>query len=254
MTMFGETYARLYDEFHTHKDYASECDLIERAWGRFGRDPITRVLDLGCGTGGHALVLAQRGYTVTGVDQSAAMVRIAAAKAADAGLTTTWIVGDLRAVDAGGGFDAALVMYSTLGYMLENDDVLSALRNVRRHLRPGGLLMLDVWYGPAVLTIKPSDRVSVVETTQGRMIRTATAELDARHHRCTVHYHLWHLAGDRVAAEDAEQHVVRYFFPLELELMLTQSGFALAALTAFPDLDHAPHEGSWNAFGVAHGI
>ena len=44
-----------------------------------------RILDLGCGTGGHALVLARRGYRITGVDRSASMLEIARRKAKEVG-------------------------------------------------------------------------------------------------------------------------------------------------------------------------
>ncbi|MBI5481610.1 MAG: class I SAM-dependent methyltransferase [Deltaproteobacteria bacterium] len=251
MTLFAEPYARVYDCFQARKDYAREADLIEGVFRRCGGGSIERVLDVGCGTGGHALILARRGYRVTGLDQSVDMLRRAEAKAAAAGLAATWVNGDLRSFAVDGGFDAALVMYSTLGYMLENDDVLSALRNVRRHLRAGGLLLFDVWYGPAVLTIKPSDRTTVVEVSDGTVTRTVKVELDARHHRCAVQYHFRHQSGSLAAQESEELHLVRYFFPLELELMLGQTGFALAALTAFPEVDRPPDLDSWNVLGVA---
>lgn len=115
-------------------------------------------------------------------------------------------------------------------------------------------MAFDVWYGPAVLNIRPSDRAKVVPALGGKVIRMVTPRLDVRRHTCEVHYHLWRLTGDHVDAETEELHPVRYFFPMELELMLSQSGFALASLTAFPTLDHPADETTWNVFGVAHAM
>ena len=68
---------------------------------------------------------------------------------------------------SGGKFDAALMMFAVLGYQVENDDVLAALRTARRHLEPGGLFIFDVWYGPAVLHQRPSERVKIIPGRDG---------------------------------------------------------------------------------------
>src|SRR6266498_3666978 len=80
--VFGSNYADAYDILYHDKDYAVECDLIERLFQRFGDDSIASVLDLGCGTGNHSLLLDQRGYEVVGVDRSASMLDHARRKAA----------------------------------------------------------------------------------------------------------------------------------------------------------------------------
>jgi SAM-dependent methyltransferase len=254
VAIFSEAYANYYDQLHADKDYVGECDLIEEAFRRFGTSQIHKVVDLGCGTGNHSIPLAQRGYSVTGVDLSAQMLRLARRKANLAHVKVKWIKGDICNVYAGGPFGAGLLMFSVLGYFLSNEDVLAALGNVRRHIRLGGLLAFDFWYGPAVLTIRPSDRIKIITLDDGKVIRTATARLSSRHHICEVHYHLWQLNGNRVMAEREELHTVRYFFPMELELMLSQSGFSLTSLTAFPTLNRAADESTWNAFGVASAI
>jgi hypothetical protein len=109
----------------------------------------------------------------------------------------------------------------------------------------------DVWYGPAVLTIRPDDRVKVTSIEKGTLVRVATGKLDVRQQLCEVRYRLWHLAEDRVVSETDELHRMRFFFPLELELALTGSGLALQSLTAFPHLDRPADETTWNALLVA---
>jgi SAM-dependent methyltransferase len=254
MKVFGETYANQYDELVRDKDYQRECDLIEQVFKRFGTGEIRTLVDFGCGTGNHSLPLAQRGYQVTGVDLSADMLSVAQRKSEDANVQVTWLEGDVRNVQAGGPFDAALFMFAVLGYQLSNEDMMATLNNARRHVRPGGLLAFDVWYGPAVLSVKPSNGVKVVPLSGGQVIRVVNSQLDSRHHLCTVNYHLWRLMGDRVEAESEESHVVRYFFPMELGLMLNQSGFALESLTAFPTLDKPADETTWNVLGVARAV
>jgi SAM-dependent methyltransferase len=250
--VFGDLYAAHYDSLYGGKDYAAETSLIERAFDRFGdRAGISTVLDLGCGTGTHALMLGQRGFRVTGVDASPSMLRAAAAKAAAAGHAGTWVEGDIRSVDLEREFDAVVFMFAVLGYMVENADLSAAFQNARRHLRPGGLVAFDVWYGPAVLTHRPTDALRVIGTPRGRLIRATRCALEIRRHLCHVTFTLLDVEDGRVRGEAEETHSTRFFFPLELEHHLTLAGFELRSLTAFPTLDKDPDDQSWYVFVVA---
>ena len=148
MMVYGETYADQYDQLYSDKDYRGECDLIEQAFHRYGTGEIRTIVDFGCGTGNHSIPLAERGYHVMGVDISAEMLRVAREKSTEAGVCIDWVEGDIRNVPTRGTFDAGLFMFAVLGYLLPNEDVMAALSNARRHIRPGGLLVFDVWYGP----------------------------------------------------------------------------------------------------------
>lgn len=242
---FGKEYAGAYDVLYADKNYDAEVDLIEAAIARHGRGPAVAVLDLGCGTAGHAIPLTRRGHVVTGVDLSPGMLEQARAKAASAGVDVELWEGDIRCVELGKHFDVALLMFAVLSYMHGNDDVLAALRTARRHLRDGGLLLLDVWNGPAVLVDPPRDGEKSVGSGAGELRRVARAELDVRRHLCHVHYEL------DGAVQAAETHIVRYYFPLELELFLDVAGFRLLALTPFGALEGEPDERTRNAFVVA---
>jgi SAM-dependent methyltransferase len=250
-TIFGPVYASAYDALYAGKDYDAECDMIEAAFRRHATSPVRSVIDLGCGTGNHALRLARRGYNVTGIDISAEMLRKAYKKLDDATLPVDFRQGDVRYFDADATFDAALLMFAVLGYQHDDDDVLETFRNIRRHLRPGGLLAFDAWHGPGVLADPPGSRSRAVETEQGPMLRSVTSEMDPLRHLCRVHYQLSRIREGGAECVAEETHVVRYFFPDELELQLSVSGLELVALGDFNQPERDPDEWSWNAFGVA---
>jgi SAM-dependent methyltransferase len=248
MTVFASPYANQYDALYDAKDYVAECDLIAAAAARHGV-PINRVLDIGCGTGEHSLEWASRGISSVGVDLSPEMIEIAQRKAAAlaSAVQPEWHVGDARNFEVGGSYDVATMMFAVLGYMNSNEDVLAALKNVRRHLQPGGLFVFDIWYGPAVLSVRPEDRVRVVNSASTQIIRAASTKIDSFRHLAHVTFKLWTLADARYLGYTEETHAMRYFFPQEMKLLLETAGFDVASIRSFPS-GEAVGENTWNAY------
>jgi SAM-dependent methyltransferase len=137
-------YADAYDGLYEDKDYVAECHLIEQIFESYGDGRVQDVLDLGCGSGNHAIPLAQRGYKVVGVDSSPDMLTQARRKAGEIvdDIQIELQEGDLRYLDLDQRFDATLMMFTVLGYQTENRDVVSALKSARHHLHSGGLLII----------------------------------------------------------------------------------------------------------------
>lgn len=257
MSVFNPGYAGGYDQLYLEKDYSGECDLIEQALNLGGRParPI-RLLDVGCGTGGHVLELARRGYEMVGVDQSEAMLELAKNKAKVAGLNQdpSWIVQDARNLTLGTPFDGAVMMFAVLGYLNGNEDILAALSSIRKHLNVGGRFLCDVWWGPAVLTERPGDRVRVVQTPQGQLIRTTHTRLESLTNTAEVQFQLFRVPSQDAGAASNETHRMRYFFGPELHLLFGISGFRIIGLSAFPSLQAALTEHTWNACVLAEAV
>lgn len=255
--VFNSMYASAYDQLYREKHYQDECDLLEGLFRRYSAGPIRKILDVGCGTGNHAVLLAEKGFHVTGVDSSPHMVRVAAGKvrpSASGSANPVFEVGDILKLSLPSHFDVALMMFSVLGYQTKNTEVLRALGNVRHHLHYGGLVLFDTWYGPAVLTQRPGERVILREESNASLLRTSSSWLDVYNHVCNVTFQLWDIRGDRVVAQTRERHVMRFFFPQELELYLHLAGFELLRLGGFPDFDRDPDESTWNVLAVARAV
>ncbi len=252
---FGAAYADHYDAIYHDKDYAAECDLIQRALAECATPPVRSILDLGCGTGRHAELLANRGYFVVGVDRSKPMIDLALARsvAICGSSAPEYHVADLRAFRIDRRFDAATMMFAVLGYQIEDDDVLAALRTARRHLREGGVLLFDCWYGPAVLRQQPSTRAKKFNTLEGPIVRTSRSELNEDRRCISVSFHL--RRADSSGENDVDEvHVMRYFFADELERFLSDSGFRLIRIGAMPDFEKGADETTWNVFVAAAAV
>ncbi len=236
---FGPAYAAVYDALYRDKDYAGECALIRELFERYAKSPVRTILDLGCGSGNHAVPLAELGFTVTGVDRSESMLAQARAKLPGA----AFVEEDIRTCDLHRRFDAVLMMFAVLGYQTGPGDALAALKTARRHLQPGGLFAFDVWYGPAVLAQLPGDRVKEVDG----LTRRASSTLDAANQICRVAFQV----SGEAHGTFSETHTVRFFFPDELERLLDRAGFKLLRLSGFPDIETEPGASTWNVLGIA---
>jgi SAM-dependent methyltransferase len=215
---------------------------------------VRRILDLGCGTGGHAVILAQRGYAVTGVDRSNEMLEAAREKTSckpELANIPSFRQGDIRDFDLGTRFDAVIAMFAVVSYMITNTDIMAAFRAVYRHLNPGGLFVFDAWSGLAVLTERPVERCKIIEANGERIVRIAQPEVNLLQHTVTVHYKILRLEGKHLKAEADEIHPIRFVFPQEVAHYLEDTGFQMRRLCPFLRLKEEVTERDWNIAVVA---
>lgn len=249
-----EHYSSFYDHLYRDKDYEAEVAFLEQVFIQYGNGPVREVLDIGCGTGNHALSLAQRGYRVTGVDRSDDMLKVARDKARASGLAVAFHPGDFRDLGLSQTFDAVISMFAVLSYQTRNACVHRALQTARRHLRPGGLFIFDAWSGPAVLVERPAARIKVVNAGEARILRFASPSLDVVAQTVRVNYTLLRLQGREVLDEVQESHEMRFFFPQEMAYFLEQNGFGVLKMCPFMALDRELTERDWNMTVIAKAI
>jgi len=226
MSVFG-TYSRYYNLLYRDKDYAGESEYVQHLITRY-RPEAKTILDLGCGTGIHDFLLAERGYNVTGVDLSAEMLSAAKARLSSLQPQPTslkFFQGDIRTVRLGRTFDAVVSLFHVMSYQVTNDDLSAAFATVRAHLQSGGIFIFDCWYGPAVITNRPSVRVKRLENEEIALTRIAEPVMHPNDNVVDVNYHAFvrDKAGNGVE-ELRETHRMRYLFRSEIEILLRKTG------------------------------
>jgi SAM-dependent methyltransferase len=145
---FGEDYLRIYAPFlppeKTEREVADILALLDLAEG-------SRILDLCCGNGRHAIPLAQQGHQVSGLDLSEQLLKRAVAEAEEQGATIRWLHSDMRHIPFKNEFDAIINVFTSFGYFENEDEDLRVLQQVYQALKPQGLFLLETVYQPKVM-------------------------------------------------------------------------------------------------------
>lgn len=251
MKVFGKDYADSYDYLYQDKDYEKECDFLEEIFSKYSRKTKS-ILDLGCGTGGHAIKLAERGYDVLGVDRSEQMIGKAKKKTKESGLMLRFLKSDIKDLSIDERFDSVISMFAVISYQTKNADLERFCRIAKNHLKKDGLFIFDCWHGPAVLADRPGVRVKEIDIKDnGKIVRFTEPVLDILNHTVNTKFKVWKIEGKNLVKETKEDHLMRFLFPKEIEYYLNITGFKDIFLFPFLRLDKGLSEKDWNMTVVA---
>jgi SAM-dependent methyltransferase len=173
---FFDAHAPVYEENEFTSNTLVEVDFLLE---ELSLPPGASILDVGCGTGRHAIELARRGYAVTGLDLSLEMLARAAAGAEAAGVRVDWVRADATRFTMPKPFDAAICLCEgAFGLLGTGDDPveqpLSILKNIFRALKPGAKAILTVLNGTLALR-----RYQNSDVAQGRFDPVTMVESSA---------------------------------------------------------------------------
>jgi ubiquinone/menaquinone biosynthesis C-methylase UbiE len=232
-----DPFARYYDaDFH---DYQDDVPFLREMARRTGGP----ILELMCGTGRVLLPLAREGYQITGVDISPAMLEIARAHLAAAGLAegVDLIEGDVRSIELPAkGYALAFVAVNSFMHLEEVRDQLAALTVVRRALTRRGLLVLDL-FNPDLTEIAREDSRIVLDREydlDGRHVQKFIAiDSDAAAQISRVTYLYDETDADGRLSRRTMRFAMRWFYRFEIEHLLARAGFSTRAIYGSYDLD-----------------
>lgn len=247
-------YAAYYDILYENKDYPAETDFIESLIKKYSNGDVKTILDMGCGTGGHAFLLAEKGYCLTGVDRSESMLTIAKEKVQKTRILLDFIQADICDFNLNKKFDVIISMFAVMGYQTANEDFEKALSNANQHLKSDGLLIFDVWFGPAIISQKPGDRIKIIENHNEKIIRLTHSTLDIMKHTVDINFNVMKIRDNKIYEPTQETHKVRFFFPMELELFFKNTGFKVLKMIPFMKIDGILSDNNWDMTVVARKI
>jgi ubiquinone/menaquinone biosynthesis C-methylase UbiE len=135
--------AEIYDNIYSFKNYEKETAKLHEIIQQHKRSPGNDLLDVACGTGGHIAYL-KRIYSVEGLDINARMLRLAKKKHPD----VIFYRRNMTSFKLGKQFDIVTCLFSAIGHVQTKRRLDLAVRTMARHLKHGGVLVVEPWPTP----------------------------------------------------------------------------------------------------------
>jgi SAM-dependent methyltransferase len=213
--MFSQT-ARYYDTIYgSFKDYQAEADMVTAIIRRDLLSGGQRLLDVACGTGGHVEYLKEH-FEVQGLDISGEFLEIARQKHPD----VVFHQADMVDFDLSDRFDVVTCLFSSIGYVKTLDNLARAVGSMTRHVRGGGLLIIEPWFTPGAW-YAPSVHATLVDEPELKIARVNTSFADGRLSYFDLHYLIGTLEGTE---HFVERHELGLFETEEVRATLAEAG------------------------------
>jgi SAM-dependent methyltransferase len=239
-------YSKYYDLLNKGKDYGAECDYIVEQVQKYKPNSID-FLELGCGSAEHAFHLSKKGYRITGIERSPGMIESAKSKGI---LNFEVSEGDATNFSLDKHFDCCLSLFHVISYITDTKDLISCFKHVSSHLKPGGLFMFDIWYAPAVLSVKPENRIRRFENDEVSIVRFAEPTLHTSKNVVDVNFEL-HIYDkiQKIKEVINEVHPMRYFSIPEIDMLVSYNGFEMLAVEEYLTGNEVSSD-SWGVFFI----
>ena len=222
-------YSAYYDLLYSDKDYQSEVRFLRTLIDQNATQPVQSLLELGCGTGIHARMIAEQGLNVVGVDLSTEMLESASARAATQGFDAgrlSFTQGDARSFRAPRCFDVVASLFHVLSYQTSEADLQAMMQTAAVHLNAEGLFVFDFWYGPAVLWQRPAVRAKRLANERIVITRLAEPVIHDQNNVVDVNYTVFVKEIESGQTHEIkETHRMRYLFLPEIDRLLDANGF-----------------------------
>jgi ubiquinone/menaquinone biosynthesis C-methylase UbiE len=213
--------ARYYDMTHKMHPYKAQTDFADMVFQKYGNGG-KRVIDVCCGTGGHARYMIEKGYDVTGIDLSQDMLAIAERKFRNNERKPSFIQKDVTKLDFDEEFDGAYC-FNAFFHMTTYGTVVESLKGIQRSLKEGGAFTFDVFNGWQMLDTTPHMHISHEGDTKVIEFNCNRTVDKMRRVKCIES--LWFIEENGHISLELDSYELRMFFHDELMFLLENSGF-----------------------------
>lgn len=221
--MFESELAEFYDLMRQYRDYDTECKFADSIIQKHYPNA-KNVLDTFCGTGEHAIRMAQRGYIVTGIDASHDMINVAKEKTDRAGISVNYQCTDISNLKSANKYDAAYCLGYTFLYMITHADALDFFKIIHDALMPEGVFLLDFINGWSLIKEFTRDKY-FYQNEKVKISQFEQPTLNKRKRLVHIEYcYLIDYSDGNVKTIFTEENV-KIFFNDEVQTLMNMGGF-----------------------------
>ena len=226
-------FADVYDSLTEDVEYERRADYITGLLRRYGCEPEI-ILDLGCGTGTMTTLMAQKGYSMIGVDMSPEMLAVASEKAEKDGLDILYLNQPMEDFELYGTVGAVISLLDSINYITEEKELEQTFRLVHNYLDPGGLFIFDINTAYKLKNILPGNTFC---GESDKAFYTWENVYDPDYSICEFSLNFFIKNGENYSRH-SETHYQRAYTDSYIKRLLLRCGFEV--LDSFDDLTFSP--------------
>ncbi len=246
---FQKFYSKYYDLVYQKKNYKFECKRIE-SFLRY-KEGVKHILEIGCGTCSHSILLSKKGYNIMGIDNSYEMIKVAKEKIKKKKIKNITLYNhDAERLNTitKRKFDALLLLFNVIGYIKDFD---SFLLNVKKNLKRNSLLIFDFWHEAGVKYAGPKKTIKKFSSEGLELHRNSSGKEVIQKSAIKIDIETSIFKSGKFIKKFSEVHIVKYFNLKTLKKIIENNNFELIKFEDFNEENMSPKTDSWNAYCVA---
>lgn len=260
-------YAKFYDSIYGQKNYEAEVENLKSIFNQIRLGPSKekkwgKVLEIGCGTGGHARHFLNDCLSYTGLDLSGEMIEQASIKCKGINTPTSFFICNLAELNdtkerdlifQEKKFDLGLSLFHVFSYLTKDEQIDCFFKNVHHLLESDGIFIFDFWNREGVNHLGLEKRSKEITIPEGRIVRNVTPVPSDFFNIVDILIEVRVFdSEEKLVGEFLENHPMRMFTPEEVVKKVEAWGFKLKMMVGEGknDSKNAPDKKDWGALAA----
>jgi len=239
--------SQYYDLIYRKKSYLKESEFIKK----FIKKDLKRknILEIGCGTGGHANILSKSNFNLFCLDPSKEMIKIAKLKYKKQNVK--FFCTKLETFNNRKKFDVCLSLFHVINYFNSTNKLKKFFKLTHKFLKKDGLLIFDFWNGYGVENSPPKKTLKVIKNNKFKLTRFAIPKFIKNKKQVIINYN-YQIIKKNKKINFSEKHKLRYVFPKDIE-MFSKKKFKIIKVGKWMTFKK-PKKNDWFAYAVLKAI
>lgn len=246
---FGPLYSSGYDLLNEGKNYSAELafvfDAISSVSGN--RFAPKSVIDFGCGSGKHLAELDKSVSNVVGVDRSAEMLSVAKRNLPESYQLVNSEIGEFESTEK---FDLVMSLFHVASYQTTVSEILAYWKSLSKCLSNDGYIFVDFWHRPPWENDPPVERLTEKSNANVTVKRRSIPKIDFVHGTVDIEIDVAFSNKDQPTENYSEQHRLRAFSALEIQLAGDAMGLEVVKFGAWMDIEGELKPSTWYGYAI----
>lgn len=218
---------KYYDTLFKAKDYQEETKMVFALTKKFGIKNPKRVLEIGCGTGNHTILLSKKAKKIVAIDIDKNMINLARRKIGNLKIKNVEIKKtDIEKLKEGG-FDLIVALFNVVTYLPTFKALENFMKVAAEKLNPKGLLIFDIWNGIAAILDPPKTKIISLYLKNKKLKSKLIPKTDLFNQQVILNYNLTLFNGRKVEKRDNFSINQTLWTPMQISDSIKSSGMSI---------------------------